>query len=193
VLTGFVFGLGWFIAVGQLPKLVGMHKPSGDTVKILFDTVIHIGDWNWYAVGVGGVALAALFAMSRFVPKVPAAIVVTILGIIAVQAFHLHSVHGVHVVGEVPSGFHFAPWSSISLHDVYHLIPGAFALMLVAFSQSVALAKTFAAEHHEPLDVNQEMFGYGAGNLASVVCRVSRPAAACPSRRFRKRPVRRRR
>jgi sulfate permease, SulP family len=95
------------------------------------------------------------------------AIVVTILGIIAVQAFNLHTAHGVHIVGEVPSGFHFAPWSSISLHDVYTLIPGAFALMLVAFSQSVALAKTFAAEHHEPLDVNQEMFGYGAGNLAS--------------------------
>jgi MFS superfamily sulfate permease-like transporter len=70
-LTGFVFGLGWFIAVGQLPKLVGIHKRSGDTVKILFDTVIHIGDWNWYAVGVGRVALAALFAASRFVPKVP--------------------------------------------------------------------------------------------------------------------------
>jgi hypothetical protein len=123
-LTGFVFGLGWFIAVGQLPKLVGIHKPSGDTVKILFDTVIHIGDWNWYAVGVGRVALAALFAASRFVPPRSRRHRRHDPRHHRRQAFNLHKVHGVHVVGEVPGGFHFAPWSSISLHDVYSLIPG---------------------------------------------------------------------
>jgi high affinity sulfate transporter 1 len=167
VLTGFVFGLGWFIAVGQLPKVVGLHKPSGDTVKVLVETIAHIGDWKWATVATGVIALVALFAMSRFAPKLPAAIIVVILGILAVNVFNLATKHGVKIVGAVPSGFHFASWSQVSWHDVYSLIPGAFALMLVAFSQSVALAKAYATEYHEPLDVNQEMFGYGAGNLAS--------------------------
>jgi high affinity sulfate transporter 1 len=166
VLTGFVFGLGWFIAIGQLPKIVGIHKPKGDSVKVLVETIGHIGDWKWATVAVGVLALIALFAMSRFVPKLPAAIIVVILGIVAVKVFNLHTQHGVKVVGKVPSGFHFA-WSGVSAHDIESMIPGAFALMLVAFSQSVALAKTFAAKYHEPLDVNQELFGYGTGNLAS--------------------------
>ena len=167
ILTGFVFGLGWFIAVGQIPKVVGIKKPSGDTVNVLVQTFAHIGDWKLATVATGVLALIALFAMSKFVPRLPAAIIVVILGILAVNVFSLHTQHGVKVVGTVPSGFHFVSWSQVSLHDIYEMIPGALALMLVAFSQSVALAKTFAAKYHEPLDVNQEMFGYGAGNLAS--------------------------
>jgi len=169
ILTGFVFGLGWFIAVGQLPKIVGIHKPKGDTVNVLVQTIGHVGDWKWTTVLVGVLALAVLFLLSRFVPKAPAAIVVTLLGIAAVAVFDLHTAHGVKVVGKIPTGFHFVSWSQVSLHDITALIPGAFALMLVAFSQSVALAKTYAAEYHEPLDVNQEMFGYGAGNLGSGI------------------------
>jgi len=165
VLAGFVFGLGWFVAISQLYKIVGITKPSGDSVRKLYDTFSQIGSWQWTTVAIGVTALVALFAMSRFVPKVPAAIVVAILAILAVDVFDLTH-HGVAVVGHVPRGFHFASWSQASAHDVYLLIPGAFALMLVAFSQSVALAKTYAAQYHESLDVNQELFGYGAGNLA---------------------------
>lgn len=167
VLTGFIFGLGWFIAVSQLPKLVGLHKPSGDTVVILVKTIGHIGQWNGVTVLVGVIALAALFAMAKFMPKLPAAIIVVILGILAVDLLDLHTKHGVKIVGTVPTGFHFMSWSLLSWHDVYALLPGALALLLVAFSQSVAVAKTYADKYHEPFDPNQELLGYGAGNLGA--------------------------
>jgi sulfate permease, SulP family len=35
VLDGFIIGLGLYIAIGQLPKLVGIEKPSGNTVRVL--------------------------------------------------------------------------------------------------------------------------------------------------------------
>lgn len=168
VLTGFVFGLGWFIAVSQLPKIVGIEKPSGDTVNQLVMTIVHIGDWQTATLLVGVLALAAMFAMARFVPKLPAAIIVTVLGILAVSAFSLKG-HEVSVVGKVPTGFHFASWSSLSLRDIYELLPGAFAILLVAFSQSVALAKTYANKYNEPFDPDQELFGYGAANLGAGV------------------------
>jgi SulP family sulfate permease len=167
VLAGFVFGLGWFIAIGQLPKIVGISKPKGDTVNILAQTIGHVGSWNWTTVVVGLIALAALFLLARFVPKLPAAIIVLILGIVAVGVFNLSSKHGVKIVGNVPRGFHFQSMSQVSAHDIYMLIPGAFALLLVAFSQSVALAKTLAEKYREPLDVNQELYGYGAASLGA--------------------------
>ena len=169
VLTGFIFGLGWFIAVGQLPKLVGIHKPSGDTVKILVETFGHIGQWHWVTVLVGVIALAAMFAMSKYMPKLPAAIIVVVAGILATIVFSLNSKHGVKIIGKIPTGFHFVSWSQVSWHDVYALLPGALALLLVGFSQSVAIAKTYADEYHEPFDPNQELLGYGAGNLGSGV------------------------
>jgi len=169
ILAGFVFGLGWFIAIGQLSKVVGIHKPPGDSVRKLVETFTRIGTWSWPTVAVGVTALVVLFAMSKFVPKIPAAIVVVVLGIVAVNLFDLNTKHGVKIVGNVPKGFHFASWSALSAHDVYLLIPGAFAVLLVAFSQSVALAKTFAEQYHEPFDANQELYGYGAANLGAGV------------------------
>lgn len=53
VLDGFIIGLGLYIAIGQLPKLVGIEKPSGDTVAILAQTVAKVGSWNGMTVLVG--------------------------------------------------------------------------------------------------------------------------------------------
>jgi sulfate permease, SulP family len=167
ILAGFVFGLGWFIAIGQLVKIAGIPKQSGDSVRKLVETFGHIGSWSWITVAVGVIALVLLFGMEKFVPKIPAAIVVVILGILAVKYLHLATKHGVAIVGNVPKGFHFASWSALSAHDVYYLIPGAFAVLLVAFSQSVALAKTFAEKYHEPFDANQELYGYAAANFGA--------------------------
>ena len=53
VLDGFIIGLGLYIAVGQFPKLVGVSKPSGDTVEIFVKTLRDIGSWEWRTVAVG--------------------------------------------------------------------------------------------------------------------------------------------
>jgi sulfate permease, SulP family len=39
VLEGFIVGLGLYIAIGQLPKVVGIEKSSGNTLSVLANTV----------------------------------------------------------------------------------------------------------------------------------------------------------
>lgn len=53
MLDGVLVGLGSFIAIGQLPKLVGLEKPSGDSVAVLVQTVAKIGSWSGNATVVG--------------------------------------------------------------------------------------------------------------------------------------------
>ena len=72
VLDGFIIGLGLYIAVGQLPKLVGIEKPSGDTVQIFVDTIRELGSWDWLTVLVGVLSLGALFGFARLCRKHPA-------------------------------------------------------------------------------------------------------------------------
>ena len=79
VLDGFIVGLGLYIAVGQLPKLVGLEKPEGNTVQQLGGLLREVGDWNLASILLGGGALAALFLLHRFAPKVPAALVVVVV------------------------------------------------------------------------------------------------------------------
>jgi SulP family sulfate permease len=151
VLDGFIIGLGLFIAVGQLPKLVGIHKPSGDTIRVLVETVAHIGSWQWWTVGTGAVALAALFGFARYAPKVPGALVVVGASLVLVPLLGLDA-RGVAIVGHVPTGFHFVSWSGLGWRDLFDLLPGAAAVVVVGFAQS---------------DANQELIGYGAANLGA--------------------------
>src|SRR3954466_5598993 len=143
VLEGFIVGLGIYIAVGQLPKLVGIEKPSGDTVAVLAKTLGHVGSWQWATVAVGVCGLVALFGLARYAPKLPGVIIVVVLGIGAVKALHLQD-HGVAIVGNVPTGFSFVSWSSVSVGDLVDMLPGALAIVIVGLAQSLAIAKNYA-------------------------------------------------
>jgi SulP family sulfate permease len=166
VLDGFIVGLGIYIAVGQLHKLVGIPSPSGDTVGVFVRDLVAFPSWQPWTVAVGFISLAALFAMARFTPKVPGALVVVVLSILATKALDL-TAHGVAVVGSVPTGFSFAPWDTLTLDDVVGLVPGAIAIVIVGFAQSVAIAKAYSAKYGYRIDASQEMIGYGAANLGA--------------------------
>jgi high affinity sulfate transporter 1 len=166
VLDGFIVGLGLYIAIGQLPKVVGIKSPSGDTLAVLVRTIGDIGSWDWTTVAVGIAGLVALFAFARFAPKLPGVIIVVVLAELAVQAFDLQD-HGVAIVGDVPTGFDFVPLSSVSASDLVGLLPGAFAIVIVGLAQSLAIAKSYGAKYHEPVDANREMLGYGAANIGA--------------------------
>jgi sulfate permease, SulP family len=168
VLEGFIVGLGLYIAIGQLPKVVGIAKPSGNTLSVLTHTITDVGSWEWTTVAVGVAGLVALFALARFVPKLPGVIIVVIGAVLAVKALDLQH-HGVAIVGDVPTGFHFVALSSVSASDLVALLPGALAIVIVGLAQSLAIAKSYAAKYHYAVDANREMLGYGAANIGTGV------------------------
>ena len=49
VMEGFVFGLAIFVTVGQLPKLFGLKKGSGNTISQFVHLVAHLGSASWTA------------------------------------------------------------------------------------------------------------------------------------------------
>ena len=166
VLEGFILGLGLYIAIGQLPKVVGIEKPSGDTLAVLAKTIADVGSWEWTTVAVGVAGLVALFALARFAPTLPGVIIVVALAVLAVPALDLQD-HGVAIVGDVPTGFQFVSLSSVSTSDLVDLLPGALAIVIVGLAQSLAIAKNYAAKYHYPVDANREMLGYGAANIGA--------------------------
>jgi SulP family sulfate permease len=163
VLEGFIVGLGLYIAIGQLPKVVGIEKPSGDTLSVLVNTFADISSWEWTTVAVGVIGLLALFGLARFAPKLPGVIIVVVLAVLAVKALDL----GVAIVGDVPTGFEFVSFSSVSTSQLVDMIPGALAIVIVGLAQSLAIAKSYATKHHYAVDANREMLGYGAANLGA--------------------------
>jgi high affinity sulfate transporter 1 len=166
VLDGFIVGLGLYIAVGQLPKLVGLEKPEGNTVQQVAGLLQEVLSWGPASAILGVGALAALTLLHRMAPKIPAALVVVVVSIVLVPALSLED-RGVAVVGEIPAGYAFVSWSGLTLDTVLALLPGALTIVIVGFAESLAVVKAYAAKDGTTVDANRELVAYGAASLGS--------------------------
>ena len=184
VLTGFVAGLALVIGAGQLYKLLGVEGGGTSFFGKLEVLVRQLGSTNLVTLAIGLAALAIIFALQAYAPKVPAMLVAVVLGIAATSALGLQD-HGVQVVGDIPAGLPHPSFPSFGLGDLTDLLPDALALALIAFAESVAGARAFAAKYHYEVDADQELVALGVANLGagllqgfSVDASLSRSAVA---------------
>jgi high affinity sulfate transporter 1 len=167
VLAGFMVGLAVVIAVGQLDKVLGIEAVSGNVTQELRSMLNQISEWSWPTIIIGLTALALLFLLEETMPRLPGALIVMLLAIIASVIFDFEG-NGIHVVGEIPAQLptlDIPPWPGWDL--MADIAVGAFAVVIVAFAESYAAAKSYAAKFGYEVDANQEMIGVGAANLGA--------------------------
>jgi sulfate permease, SulP family len=166
VLDGFVLGFGIGLTIDQSHKILGTPKVDGSYLEVLVGTIRSVPDTSITTLAVGATALAVLLGLRRFRPRWPRALIVAILGIAASAAMNL-SDHGVSIVGEVPTGLPSLTVPTFAADTIGTLLTGAFAVIIVGFSESLAAARTAAAKHGYDVNASQEMIGQGAANAAS--------------------------
>ena len=166
VLKGFIVGLALTIIVGQVPKLLGVGKGSGDFFSQLWYLLTHLGDAGWLTVVVGLCSLAVVLVLRRVAPVVPAPLAAVILGIVAVHVFGLQH-HGVEIVGHISGGLPSFGLPDVPAADYLKLTGPAVGIMLVGFAEGLGAAKTYAARDGYPVSPNRELLGLGAANLAA--------------------------
>ncbi len=166
VITGFMHGLAVVIAVGQLPKVLGVAG-GGDTTVAQFLTVWrNLGGANLASLAIGAGCVAVILSCRRWWPRIPGQIVALVGATLLVYLLKLEQ-SGVAVVGEIPSGLPRLRIPLPSAEDLQLLLPVALASALVAFSDTVATARGFASRNRYRIDANQEMLALGLGNIAA--------------------------
>ncbi len=168
VLFGFVFGLALVIVVGQLPKLTGLENVEGDFFEKLWGVVRSIGEMHLPTLLVGMGTLVLLVVLERHFDRIPASLVALVVGIIAGQVLHLQD-QGVAVVGELEGGIAMPKIPSIPLSALPLLIVGGLGIAIVAFAEAIGPARSFAKEHGQRIDAEQELVGIGAANMAAGI------------------------
>jgi sulfate permease, SulP family len=169
VLTGFIIGLALTIVAGQLDKMLGYSVESAGFFQELWFFIRDLGLAHIPTLAVGIISLVLLFAIHKFVPKIPAALAVMVLSILASSLFNLEE-YGVQVVGYIPTGLpSFGLPSGITFSELVMLLPGAAGIVLVAFSESVAIARSYATSHGYDVDANQEMVALGFANFGAGI------------------------
>jgi sulfate permease, SulP family len=74
--------------------------------------------------------------------------------------------HGVALVGELPRGLPAPGLPAVTLPELGTLVPTAFACLLLAFSEAISVARTFAQKRGYEVDPAQELTALGVSNVA---------------------------
>jgi SulP family sulfate permease len=183
VLTGFTSGASILIISSQLPQLLGLKNPScGFDSGCYRDYLL---GYNLATLLVGIAALTLLIAFGKpliallkkagcklsLVTAISKCgpLLTVFLATFLVSYFGLNIQNNVAVVGKVPVGFPALSLDFISFEKWRLLLPGAAFIALIAYVESVSIAKVTANLRGEKIVPNQELIALGVANLTTAI------------------------
>jgi high affinity sulfate transporter 1 len=169
-ILGYMNGLALTILVGQLPKLLGFSVDADSFVGEVVGVARGIVDGEVVpaAAAIGLLSLVLILLLGRFLPKVPAVLVAVLVAIGISVALDLVA-RGVKVVGALPEGLPSFTLPLVSLQDLGLIVVGALGIALVALTDTISTATSFAERRGDEVDGNREMIGIGVANVAASV------------------------
>lgn len=176
VVSGYLSGVGLIIAIGQLPKLLGLPKDTK-----LAEGLSSPELWQWPGIVVGLITIIVMMVAPRFTKKVPAAILGLFAGIMgyfllslfmpALLSLEANSL----VIGEVRAGApfletvanQFKSLLSYQMTDLELVAHSALALSALLSIDTLKTCVVLGALTQNRHDSNQELLGQGFANLTS--------------------------
>jgi len=183
VLAGFTSGAAILIILSQLPPLAGLAQPAcGLDTECYAD---YLQGHNANTLALGTMALATLFIFGKPLSRLLKALnfplawvtaisksgplFVVFLSTWAAVKLDLPAQHHLAVVGRVPFGFPQLTLNFLSPEKWRLLLPSAAFIGLIAYVESVAIAKVTANLRGEKIKPNQELTALGAANVAAAL------------------------
>jgi SulP family sulfate permease len=166
VLVGYIHGVAVVLVAGQLGKLLGISVSARDPLPQLREVASELDTASGVTILVSAVALGAVFALKKLMPRLPGTLFVVVAGVALSWALDLAS-HGVAVVGAIPSGLPSFTLPTPGLSETLRLVPAAFGIFLVSFADGILTARSFAGKHNQHVRASQELLAFGAANAAA--------------------------
>ncbi len=172
VVISFTAGAACLIFSAQLKNFFGLDIPRGlsflDTLLTFFTKLVAV---NPYVTLVGAVTLAAGVVSRKRFPKFPYMITAMLAG--SVFAFVVNLIFGagktgIAMVGDLPGSLPQLSHPDLSPDTLKKTLPVAFAVMILALTEAVSIARAIAAKTGQRIDGNQEFVGQGLSNIAGA-------------------------
>ena len=182
VISAFVTASALIIGLSQMQHIFGVSANGQNFLGLLGSLFGQLGSINFVTFYIGAGSIGFII-FSKLVIKnmflkigVDAHIATTlsrsgpllvalITGLLA-YIFRLDQ-QGVQLLGEVPRGLPDFGLPGFSIDLLNSLIGSALLISIIGFVESISVAQTLAARRRERVDLNQELVGLGASNLAT--------------------------
>ena len=184
VISAFINAAAFTIAFSQLRTLLGVDGSGGNLLQQVLDLAGRLPPINWLTLSLGLVALAFIVWCKRGLKGLllrvglgmPVAtsiarsgpLIVVIISALLVYFFDLHQ-QGVQVLGEVPRGLPGLRLPPLEADLLLNLWGAALLISIIGFVESVSVAQNLAARRRERVNLDRELLGLGAANMASGV------------------------
>ena len=185
VISGFTSGSSLLILIGQINPLLGLHAHGDTTLALIVGLLRASADIHWPTAMTGGAALLFLIMAREYsagvaralgmrmttaslVPKL-APMLVVLLGIACAAHWQLSAQYGIAVVGAIPRGLPPLQLPKADLPYIKALLFPAFAIGLINFVSSIAVAQALAIKRREKISADAELRGLGAANIAAAI------------------------
>jgi SulP family sulfate permease len=165
VLVGYMAGVALIMMADQLRRATGVPVTGRAFATQVGSFFRHIGDVQPATIVVAATVLTFLLLLRWQRPHVPGPLVGVLLATAVVAIFGLAR-HGVAVVGPVPAGLPTPGIPGLSGHTLQQLLLPAFTVVIVAFSDDVLTARSFARPD-ETIVANRELLALGAANVGA--------------------------
>ncbi len=168
VMKGFVEGLVWVTILGQVPKLLGISiDDAGGFFSDFAEVIESLSNIQVDTAVLGGVTLIFLLALKRLAPRLPGPLI-ALIAVIGVVGFLGLDASGVAVVGEIEGGVSGIGFpTTLTSGAWFGLIPGASAIVVLGFTESLGASKRAAEQTGERIDPDQELIAVGLSNLGA--------------------------
>ena len=167
IISGFTSAAAIIIGLNQLKYILGIELHQGSNIfKILIEVFQKIKEINLptFFVALGGIFL--IKNIKKIHDLMPGAIIAIVISVLMVKYLELFD-YGVQIVKEIPQGLPSFSSPDFGIENLSSLFPIALTLALIAFMESISIAKTIHSKHNGEyeLDNNQEMIGLGMANI----------------------------
>jgi len=166
VLAGFISGLGIKVLTSQITKIMGISLEAEGWFWEVFEMIGKVFEANLYTVAIGVGSIFIIHLLKRVAPRVPGALVALVIMTVLVAVFHLEQ-KGIKLLGEIPAMLPTLMIPKVTLSDFGNLLPTALALCGITLAEGLLLARKYGQKWGYSVKPDQEMFAYGASNLAS--------------------------
>jgi len=171
ILVGFTAGIAFTLVVSQVRDLAGFTVPwlVLDLFGRLNILVTHLGDVNFWALGLGLATVVVVFVGDRWFPKISWSLVVLVLAGAAVALLNLPVPTLSDAFGRLSLAIKPLDFSGITYHSVVQLLPSAFTLAFLGAVESLLSASVADGLIHDRHRPNTELVGQGLANAASAL------------------------
>lgn len=181
VISAFITASAILIGLSQVQHLLGTTSSGQNIIELLASLGGSMDEINWITVSLGlasiaiivwcRTGLASLLTKmglgGRLVTSISRSgpVIVALLTGVLCYVFRLDQ-QGVQLLGVVPAGLPGLTVPDFSLGLIRDLFWSAVLLSIIGFVESVSVAQTLAAKRREQIELDQELIGLGAANIA---------------------------